>query len=188
MMEREDGVLDWARQHNCSFGVNKFKLVDFTRRRKHIPGQTKTELIRGPGVNIGSFEVKSEPHAPFLGALMDKALRWKEQHAVMLKRGQGWITNFRRLSKMKDGMAGKHIRQFYKSKAITQMLYAADVVLVPQQKNNSIAPSAIVKQLTLIQRQAAILISGAMSTTATDILNIHAALLPMPLEIQRQRQ
>lgn len=33
MMVKNGGVLDWAKQHNCSFGVDKFKLVDFTRKR-----------------------------------------------------------------------------------------------------------------------------------------------------------
>lgn len=85
MMEREEGVLDWAKQHNCSFGVDKFKVVDFTRRRDHVPGQKKTELVRGAGVNIGTFQVKSESSVTFLGVLMDQALHWKEQHALMRK-------------------------------------------------------------------------------------------------------
>ncbi|KAJ3759428.1 hypothetical protein EV360DRAFT_3000, partial [Lentinula raphanica] len=28
MMSRDGGVLEWARSHNCQFGVPKFKLVD----------------------------------------------------------------------------------------------------------------------------------------------------------------
>ncbi|KAJ3792184.1 hypothetical protein GGU11DRAFT_693835, partial [Lentinula aff. detonsa] len=28
MMERDNGVLEWARTHNCQFGVPKFQLVD----------------------------------------------------------------------------------------------------------------------------------------------------------------
>ncbi|GAW04685.1 115 kDa protein in type-1 retrotransposable element R1DM [Lentinula edodes] len=45
----------------------------------------------------------------------------------------------------------------------------------------------IIRKLMSIQRQAALLITGAMTTTATDILNIHAALLPLPLEIERHQ-
>ncbi|KAJ3832988.1 hypothetical protein F5878DRAFT_513075, partial [Lentinula raphanica] len=47
--------------------------------------------------------------------------------------------------------------------------------------------AGITRKLTSLQRQAARLITGAMNTTATDILDIHAALLPMPLEIERHR-
>ncbi|KAJ3742814.1 hypothetical protein DFH05DRAFT_1401039, partial [Lentinula detonsa] len=28
MMERDEGVLEWARNHNCQFGLPKFQLVD----------------------------------------------------------------------------------------------------------------------------------------------------------------
>ncbi|KAJ3830940.1 hypothetical protein F5878DRAFT_522873, partial [Lentinula raphanica] len=28
MMSREGGVLEWAKAHNCQFGIPKFKLVD----------------------------------------------------------------------------------------------------------------------------------------------------------------
>lgn len=135
--------------------------------------------------------IKSDPSARFLGVMMDKALGWKEQHARMVKRGQDWITQFRRLSRMKDGMVAQHIRQLYKSKALTRMLYAADVVLVPRNKRGKgeiAKQSQIVRKLTSIQRQAALMISGAMKTTASDILDIHSALLPMNLEIERQRQ
>lgn len=34
LMAREGGVLEWAKKHNCSFGVDKFKLVDFTQKRE----------------------------------------------------------------------------------------------------------------------------------------------------------
>ncbi|KAE9384393.1 hypothetical protein BT96DRAFT_767517, partial [Gymnopus androsaceus JB14] len=105
-------------------------------------------------------------------------------------RGQGWIVQFRHLGRMKDGMAGHHICQLFKSKAIPRMLYTADIVLAPQQKRRKgEAPkrSQVSRRLTSIQQQVAILISGAMSTSATDILNIHATLLPMELEIERHR-
>ncbi|KAE9389568.1 hypothetical protein BT96DRAFT_763620, partial [Gymnopus androsaceus JB14] len=140
-----------------------------------------------PGVRIGDIVVKSEDSAKFLGTAMDKALRWKEQHSVMVKKGQGWLVQFRRLARMKDSMAGKHIRQLYKAKAIPRMLYAADVTLTPQQKRRKgqmAKKTQVLQRLTSIQRQAAILISGAMLTTATDILNIHAALLPLDLEVE----
>lgn len=56
-MERDKEILDWAQQHNCSFGVDKFKVVDFTRRREHVPGQTKMEIVQGPGVKIEAIIV-----------------------------------------------------------------------------------------------------------------------------------
>ncbi|KAF5392001.1 hypothetical protein D9757_003364 [Collybiopsis confluens] len=188
MMRRDGGILEWAREHNCTFGVDKFTLVDFTRKRiNNAGGATKTMRLQGQGVRIGDIKVEPVKAARFLGVMMDSELRWKEQHALMVKRGQGWLVQFRRLARMKDGMVASHIRQFYKSKAIPRMLYAADVVMAPQVRNQARTP-AVTRQLATIQRQAARIISGAMATTASDILDIHAALLPMDLEIERHRQ
>lgn len=33
LMIRHNGILEWAQSHNCSFGLDKFQLTDFTRRR-----------------------------------------------------------------------------------------------------------------------------------------------------------
>ncbi|KAJ3991630.1 hypothetical protein F5050DRAFT_1581062, partial [Lentinula boryana] len=127
-MERNDGVEKWATDHNCEFGFDKFQLIDFTRRREQTPGETrKTRLTTGPGVRIGQNTITTVTHARFLGVQMDGALRWKEQQAIMVKRGQEWLTQFRRLARSKDGMAASHIRQLYKAKALPRILYAADI-------------------------------------------------------------
>ncbi|KAJ3925428.1 MAG: hypothetical protein NXY57DRAFT_1070359, partial [Lentinula lateritia] len=164
MMTREDGILKWAEEHNCKFGVDKFKLVDFNRRRIPDPhAQGKTMMLSGPGARIGTITVKSEAYARFLGSLMDKQLRWKEQRALTVKRGQDWITQFRRLARVKSGMAAQHIRQLYKAKALPRMLYAADITLVPHTKKRGKTwkdekGQTILRQLVSIQRQAAIMI------------------------------
>ncbi|THV06999.1 hypothetical protein K435DRAFT_621119, partial [Dendrothele bispora CBS 962.96] len=127
----------------------------------------------------------------FLGVLVDEELRWKQQHALMVKRGQAWVTQFRRVAKVSEGMSAQHIRQLFKSKAIPRMLYGACVTLAPQtrpRKDGKLVKSSIVSKLTSIQRKAALIITGALSTTATDILDLHAGLLPLPLEIKRHRQ
>ncbi|KAJ3777928.1 hypothetical protein FB446DRAFT_608877, partial [Lentinula raphanica] len=127
----------------------------------------------------------------FLGVLMDQQLRWNEQFAAMIKKGQQWIAQFKRIAGLKTGMTAQLIRQLYKAKALPRILYAADVTLMPASRKRektwkqASVKRGITRKLTSIQRQAAIMITGAMTTTATDILDIHAALLPMPLEIER---
>jgi Reverse transcriptase (RNA-dependent DNA polymerase) len=45
VMERDAGVFQWANKHNCEFGLDKFQLVDFTRRREaDCKGDLKSEL------------------------------------------------------------------------------------------------------------------------------------------------
>ncbi|THU80647.1 hypothetical protein K435DRAFT_689834, partial [Dendrothele bispora CBS 962.96] len=129
-MKDTGGVIDWADLHNCSFGTDKFKLVDATRRRERGQGG-KSAKPRGPGVSLGPHTIKSETAARFLGVLVDEELRWKQQHALMVKRGQAWVTQFRRVAKISEGMSAQHIRQLFKSKAIPRMLYGACVTLAP---------------------------------------------------------
>ncbi|KAF8883695.1 hypothetical protein BD779DRAFT_817454 [Infundibulicybe gibba] len=39
IMAREGGVLEWAKEHNCEFGVDKFQLFDFTKKTPVTPCQ-----------------------------------------------------------------------------------------------------------------------------------------------------
>ena len=171
MLYRDEGIMQWAEDHNCKFGINKFKLVDFTRDRKKKGTEKRTNNNRGQnnnrsgnnnqndnnnnginnnnndnenrnnelnkGVEIEGKRIKPEEHTRFLGVLIDSELRWNQQHAVMVKRGQEWITQFRRIARIKDGMAAKNVAQLWKAKAIPRMLYRADVVLAPAAKTKN---------------------------------------------------
>ncbi|THU77076.1 hypothetical protein K435DRAFT_703197 [Dendrothele bispora CBS 962.96] len=132
LMEKTGGVLEWAEVHNCEFGIDKFKMVDMMRRReKHQDGKRKTRLVKGQGVRIGTEMVRLDAFARFLGALMDSELRWENQHAEMIQKEQGWVVQFCRLMKVTDGMVLTHMRQLYKAKALSRMLYGANVMLAP---------------------------------------------------------
>src|ERR1700761_4724228 len=37
VMLRNGGVMDWAKMHNCSFGIEKFQLLDLTKRKVKDP-------------------------------------------------------------------------------------------------------------------------------------------------------
>ncbi|KAJ3897595.1 hypothetical protein F5879DRAFT_775927, partial [Lentinula edodes] len=130
----------------------------------------------GAGIQLRGTLIKSEPFTKFLGTLMDRQLRWNEQHIAMVRKGQQWVAQFRRVVRMRDGMVAQLVRQLYKAKALPRMLYAADIVLTPASRKSekkwtqASQTRGIIRKLTSIQRQAAILITGAMTTTATDIL------------------
>ncbi len=84
------------------------------------------------------------------------------------------------------------MRLTYISIAIPRILYAADVFLNPQRqmkKKRKDGKSSIhtVNCLASIQRKAAILITGAMRTTAADVLDIYANLLPMTGQVDVYR-
>jgi hypothetical protein len=73
------------------------------------------------------------------------------------------------------------------------MLYTADIFLTPQKKanrtpKNGASGQAVINKLATIQRKAAIMITGAMRTTATDTLDILANLLLIHLLVAKHQQ
>lgn len=80
------------------------------------------------------------------------------------------------------------MRQLYLSVAMPKMLYAVDLWFRPlftgiddKQQSGSIG---VARRLGRVQRVAALSITGAMRSTATDTLKVHAKLLPMEHRMQ----
>ena len=108
IMEKEGGVLEWARLHNCSFGIEKFQLLDASRR---------CNLLRTPLV-LGQQSIASRTSAKFLGVIVDNQLRWKEQGAAALRKGQAWVGQICRLSQATKGVSRAHMRRLYLAIAV----------------------------------------------------------------------
>jgi hypothetical protein len=194
IMNRAGGVFEWAKDHNCEFGIEKFQLLDITKRlvphplnpRKRIP-MPRRALI------LGNQRIPSKETAKFLGVIVDNKLNWKGQCAASLAKGQDWLIQFGRLARTSRGINARYIWQLYLSIAVPRMLYAADIFLTPQQNvgkrtKDGRAKQAIVNKLASIQRRAALMITGAMKTTATDIVEVMANLIPFNLLVDKYRQ
>ncbi|ETW79491.1 hypothetical protein HETIRDRAFT_428025 [Heterobasidion irregulare TC 32-1] len=65
------------------------------------------------------------------------------------------------------------------------MLYGVDIFLSPPSREGK-GSKGMIEKLARVQRQAAIHITGAMRTTATDILDAHADLLPFSLLVDKK--
>lgn len=186
-MEGENGVLKWAETHNCIFGIPKWQLLDCTPKTREAPhpklvGRTTRVPDQGEGVTIGGRLIEVKRVAKFLGILIDAGLRWKEQGAMVVRRGDDWVTKFRRVAQVTKGIPKRYIKQAYEGMAIPRMLYGADVFLTPtrvtvKKRKDERNSHPIVRQLESIHRRAGIMLSGAMRTTAADIVNIHANLM-----------
>jgi hypothetical protein len=179
-MNRAGGIFEWARDHNCEFGIEKFQLLDITRRltlnplnpKKKIPMPRRTLVL-------GDKRIPSKDTARFLGVIVDNTMRSKGQCAAALAKGQDWLIQFGRLTQTSRGIHASYIRQLYLSIAVPRVLYAADVFLTPQQNigkrtKDGRSKQDIVNKLASIQRRAALMITGAMKTTATDIVEVMA--------------
>ena len=124
---------------------------------------------------------------------MDNKLTWKGQCAAALAKGQDWILQFGRITRASRGVTARYVRKLYLSIAVPRMLYAADIFLTPQKKanrtqKNRTSGQAVINKLATIQRRAAIMITGAMRTMATDTLDVLANLLPIHLLVAKHRQ
>lgn len=191
MLHREGGILQWAEEHNCSFGIDKFQLIDFTR------GKTATKGRNGLGcpVMIRDHEVTPQQSAKFLGIIVDQALSWKEQTAAAIAKGEKWICQFGWLAKVTKEINAVFVRRLYKSIALPRMLYGADIFLSLTRRHKTTAPNpkptyskTAIHQLASVQRRAAIIITGAMKTTASATLDVLADLNPFHLEVDKWRQ
>jgi ribonuclease HI len=184
-MTRPGGAYSWAAKHDCQFAVEKFGLMGLTRRREKNPMKpSKTRPAARPPIKIGQHVVKPTPTHKFLGLIMDQELRFKEHVNYALKKGEAYISQYKRLTRPTKGVTAKHMRTYYLTVAVPKLLYAADVFLTPA-TGRSKGTKGSVNKLARIQRQAALDITGALKTTANDTLNAHANLLPFPLLVSK---
>ena len=90
---------------------------------------------------------------------------------------------------MSWGLPAKLVRQLYLSVAIPKITYAAAVWLQPSFTHPSdkrlCRSKGTARKISSIQRTVALAIMGAMRTSPTDSLNVHANLLPAHLMFQQ---
>jgi len=134
IMNHTGGIFKWARDHNCEFGIEKFQLLDITRRlapnplnpRKRIPMPRRTLIL-------SDKHIPSKDMARFLGMIVDNKMNWKGQCATAMAKEQDWLIQFGRLMRTSQGIHTRYIWQLYLSTAVPHMLYATDIFLTPQQ-------------------------------------------------------
>ncbi|KAF5384346.1 hypothetical protein D9615_003173 [Tricholomella constricta] len=121
----------------------------------------------------------------YLGVVFDPKLRWTAHHQKVLASATWWSFQVARLSKISGGMPPHRIRQLYNTVAVPAFTYAADVWYTGVHDSPSgkkrLGSVAITKKLTPVQRRAAKLVTGSLSTTASDVLDAHTNLLPIDL-------
>ncbi|KAJ6521719.1 hypothetical protein DFH09DRAFT_805194, partial [Mycena vulgaris] len=123
--------------------------------------------------------IKSSTSVKLLGVHLDRELRWKEQGATALGKGAGWLAQVDRLARPSRGIKAGQMRRLYLTTCIPPMLYAADIFLNPHNaKTHQSRNRAILAKLRTIQRRAALAITGAMSSSPTEVLDVYANLLP----------
>ncbi|KAK6969141.1 hypothetical protein R3P38DRAFT_2417709, partial [Favolaschia claudopus] len=94
----------WSYTHACSFDLGKFQLVHYTRNRGKyapVPLVTPTHII------------PATDSATYLGLIMDRQLRWKEQVQRAVAKGTKAILAVSRLTRPSFGLPHRYVRQLY---------------------------------------------------------------------------
>ena len=76
VMNREGGIMEWAASHNCSFGLEKFQLLNLTRKKVKDPlrPRKRIPLPRG-NLMLNGQSIKSAMTVKFLGLHINRELR-----------------------------------------------------------------------------------------------------------------
>jgi hypothetical protein len=92
------------------------------------------------------------------------------------------------IAKSAHGVPIPLARQLYTAVALPKMLYAIDLWFKPIFSAHTDTPSrgsiGIARRIARVQQLAAIALTGAMRTSATDVLEAHAKLMPVDQRIQ----
>lgn len=158
IMNCTKGILKWARLHNCKFGIDKFQLLDITKKTVPNPVSPQKRIpMPWNTLALGSQRILLKETARFLGVMVDNKINWKVQCASALGKGQDWIIYFNRIVRTTKGIHAKYFCQLYISIAIPRMLYTADIFLTPHQKvgiktsDKSRTKQAVLTKLASIQ-------------------------------------
>jgi len=133
IMNQTKGVFKWAKEHNCEFRIEKFQLLDITRKTVPHPLNPKKCIpIPCHALMLGNQHIPSMDMAKFLGVIINNKLNWKGQCTATLAKGQMWLIQVAWITRASRGAMATYIHKLYLSVAAPHMLYAADILLTSQ--------------------------------------------------------
>ena len=182
-MERREGGLEWAQDHNSKFEISKIAIMHCQ------PVARKPTDRPNPTLRLEGRVISEVSTYKYLGVHVDSQLRWRTQENEAMAKATAYILMFRRLTRTCLGIRPRLMRQLYISVAVPKMTYALDVWFVPPHKkegkrNNSGSVRAL-KSMGKIQRIATLAITGGLRTSPNDLLDAHAGILPANLMLER---
>jgi len=185
MMERPGGGFDWSSLHNSPFELSKTALMNFPRSyRDTIPGDLSLEKPNSDGT-VSTSLTKVVMLYKYLGVIFDLGLKWTLHQAKVLATATYWFSHVWRLSKSATSLSSSNKKQIYNTVAVPGFTYGAEVwysfLHKPEHASETKGSVAITNKLHSVQRKVAKAITGGLSTTAGNILDMHAYILPIDL-------
>ena len=185
MLERLGGGFDWSYLHNSPFELSKTALMNFPRSyRDIIPGGLSLDKPNPDRSTSNSLTAPVISYK-YLGVIFDPGLRWTLQHTKAVTVASFWASRIWRLSKSSSSISTSGTKQLYNTVAIPRFTYGAEVWYVPLHRpagaKNMQGSVKVTNKLRSVQRKVAKAITGGLSTTAGDILDVHSYILPVDL-------
>jgi hypothetical protein len=191
-MECPGGAFEWSNTHNSPFELSKLKLINFPCpfTRDNDENCTITLIKPNPNAPLTTQTIQPSTSHRYLGIILDPKLKWNHHFNKVIANATRWTNQFSRLGKIATGIPPHKLRRLYLSVAIPKITYAADIWFKP------VSPSewnprchtgsiGIARKLNSIQRCALITITGALKSTASDVLEVYTNILPMHLTLNR---
>ena len=173
-------VVEWSRNHNSKFEFSKLALIDFAHRNSRKP---RTNLT------LPSIMIEPTHSTKYLRVYVDQHLVWNTHIVYVIKKGAMWNSQIRQETVPSWGLTPQHACKMYNSVTVPKILYAVDVwgILKPIAGTavNKRSTSMAVSKLASTQRAGALVVTGGLRTTPTDVLDMHAHLMSMHLEIDK---
>jgi len=192
IMERPNGALSWSEAHRAEFELEKTALICLSRKRESDrTDPKKTNPIKRPPIMISGHIIQPSRSHKFLGVIIDEELRFKQHAAQALAKGTNYTLACNRMTRTTKGIKGKFMQKLFDSVILPKMLYATDIwcsdILTKgrDKKTGGRGARGFASQMTRVQRMTSLLITGGMHTTASDITNIHANLLPFQQNLRK---
>ncbi|KIK33807.1 hypothetical protein CY34DRAFT_98971 [Suillus luteus UH-Slu-Lm8-n1] len=142
-----------------------------------------------PPLIIQNTTIHPTEHHHFLSLLVDQELSWKFHTGHAIAKGNEYVLQLRRLSRLVNGILVKQMCQLYLTVAVPKFTYRVNLWFRLVYSNNlsmeQRGSKGIAKRLATVQQITALSITGAMRMTATDVLNNHTNLLPVLLLLQK---
>ncbi|KAJ3477493.1 hypothetical protein NLI96_g10423 [Meripilus lineatus] len=178
--EMASEALKWSDTHACKFDVTKFQLIHFTRNQRKY---------RELPVTVADHQVLPTETAKYLGIILDRRLRWREQVERATSVGTSTMLAVARLSKSTRGLPQRYAMQLYRSVVQPKVEFGLPVWYEPIRKGDGDKRKkgsvGVARKLGKVQRLAARVITGGFRTTATEVLDYHAGLPPIEVHLNQ---
>ena len=185
MMERPGGGFKWSFTHNSPFELSKTAFMNFPKSyRDPIPGGLTLDKPNDDGSILSTTTLLVTSYK-CLGVIFDPKLRWSLQHAKALTTAAFWSAKLWRVMKSASGLSMSGTKQLYNTVAVPRFSYRAEVWYTYLQKPGASGKTkgsiVITNKLRSIQKKVAKSITGGLSTTAGNVMDPHAYILPIDL-------